>query len=71
VNWYEYAACKGKGDLFFAPPRERPPAKVIRVAQAHAICSVCPVRQECREEAKINDEFGIWGGLAEDEYAKA
>lgn len=71
MSWLERAACKGHGELFFAPPRERPPAKVIRVASAHALCAVCPVRVECRDSARACHEYGIWGGLREDEYAQA
>lgn len=33
--------------------------------EAKAICSVCPVREECLEHALLNKErFGLWGGLA-------
>ena len=37
-----------------------------REAKAKAVCSSCPVKLECLEEAKeIAEPFGIWGGLNE------
>ena len=35
-------------------------------AKAKAVCSGCPVKLECLEEAnEISEPFGVWGGLNE------
>ena len=37
-----------------------------REAKAKAVCSGCPVKIECLEEAnEISEPFGVWGGLNE------
>ena len=37
-----------------------------REAKAKAVCSGCPVKYECLEEAnEISEPFGVWGGLNE------
>ena len=37
-----------------------------REAKAKAVCSGCPVKFECLEEAnEISEPFGVWGGLNE------
>ena len=37
-----------------------------REAKAKAVCSGCPVKMECLEEAnEISEPFGVWGGLNE------
>lgn len=62
--WTDKAACKGKGEIFYAPPSERPQARLRREAIAIAICLSCPVIAECREEGR-DEEYGIWGGTTE------
>jgi WhiB family redox-sensing transcriptional regulator len=63
--WQEARACKdAHPDLFFGPEHESGKARVIRQAQAKALCATCPVREECLEYALERSEvFGIWGGL--------
>ncbi|MEV7416987.1 WhiB family transcriptional regulator [Streptomyces sp. NPDC089919] len=39
--------------------------------QAIAACGDCPVRFECRQWARENGEFGIWGGETDDEREAA
>ena len=35
-------------------------------AKAKAVCSGCPVKIECLDEAnEISEPFGVWGGLNE------
>ena len=37
-----------------------------REAKAKAVCSGCPVKIECLDEAnEISEPFGVWGGLNE------
>ena len=59
--WAAQAACKGQTALFF-PGRGQPD----QAARAKAICAGCPVRLECLE-AGLDEDYGIWGGLAADE----
>lgn len=63
------AACKGADpDLFFDAPAERVTAYKARVAKAKAVCAGCPVRAACLAYAlDSGQDYGIWGGLTEDE----
>lgn len=63
MEWTVQAACKGKTHLFFAPAREREAAREIRVADAIALCNLCPVRAECAGLAQ-DEEYGVWAGTA-------
>jgi WhiB family transcriptional regulator, redox-sensing transcriptional regulator len=53
--WELYAACcKVDPELFF---------DTALVEEAQAICSSCPVRRECLEDALAHPEqHGVWGG---------
>lgn len=68
ADWMDFAACKGKSFLFFAPPRERPQARAQREALAHQVCAGCPVVRDCRQAA--SGEFGIWAGESEDFFLR-
>lgn len=72
LDWRSKAACQGmRLDLFYGPDsgRETPEEKVIREAQAKAVCHGCPVRVDCLEERlRRADKYGIHGGLDEDEF---
>ncbi len=63
--WMDHAICHGRTDLFFAPHAERPPARLRREAAARQVCLRCPVRAECRDHARVNLEYGMWGGESE------
>jgi len=53
VDWTQEAACRGMSpDLFF---REDP-------NMAIAICSYCPVREDCYTYACKTGVDGVWGG---------
>ena len=53
-------ACHGKTELFFSE-------KTIDMRLAQIICSTCPMRVNCLEEARINPPFaGVWGGFVFD-----
>jgi WhiB family redox-sensing transcriptional regulator len=71
-DWHSRAACKtADPDLFFPPP-SRAKKRSRRGFRAKAICAACPVRTECLEYAVDNRiEFGVWGGLNEDERPRA
>jgi hypothetical protein len=61
VDWMKHAECKGMTHLFYEPHNEKENARTRREALARAICKVCPVAIECKEFARRNSEYGIWG----------
>lgn len=65
MSWMDDAACKGKTELFFSAPRERPAQKMLRELAAKMLCDGCPVRVPCKFAGE--HEFGIWGGMNEEE----
>jgi WhiB family transcriptional regulator, redox-sensing transcriptional regulator len=67
AGWQEHAACKGRTPLFFAPKAERPQARARREAKANQLCTACTVSATCREQARINHEYGYWGGESEED----
>lgn len=71
LEWTTEAACQGQTRHFFAPPGERPEARVVREAQAQEVCSTCHVLGECRDWAREHREYGYWGGESEEERAAA
>ncbi|MFN8034481.1 MAG: WhiB family transcriptional regulator [Acidimicrobiia bacterium] len=71
ISWIDDAACKGQNDLFFAPPGERPEARVVRERKARAICQGCVAVASCRSWAREQREYGFWGGESEEERAAA
>ncbi|MFI6055474.1 WhiB family transcriptional regulator [Streptomyces violascens] len=60
-NWQDAALCSGADpDLFFPEPGATDEA----LQEAKAICSRCPVRQDCLEAAlRAGERTGICGGL--------
>lgn len=67
IDWTQFANCKGKTRLFFAPKAERPQARARREAKAKSLCSACIVQETCRQFARENHEYGLWGGENEEE----
>lgn len=62
------AACRtADPDLFFTPAAEFMAAYEARVTKAKAVCAECPARDACLNWALEHSEYGIWGGLTEDE----
>ena len=53
--------------MFFAPKAERPQARARREAKARSLCDVCIVRDTCRDYARVNHEYGLWGAESEEE----
>lgn len=65
-SWQSNAACAGDmGSMFYPPVRaERKGLRVSRERRAKAVCTSCPVRDDCLDHALVNDErYGIWGGM--------
>jgi WhiB family redox-sensing transcriptional regulator len=65
--WVDDAACVGQTHLFFPPRAERPQARIRREAQARLLCGTCSVQAQCRQFARTNREYGMWGGESEEE----
>lgn len=67
--WQTQGACRDMdSNMFYYEDQERGPAKEKRIADAKAICAGCVVKEECLEFAlTINERYGIWGGLTEEE----
>ncbi|MCZ7528096.1 MAG: WhiB family transcriptional regulator [Acidimicrobiia bacterium] len=71
LTWMSRAVCRGESVLFFAPPGERPEARILRESKARAVCEQCPVLEPCRHWAREQREYGFWGGESEEERAAA
>lgn len=66
-NWRRRAACQGKDPELFFPVGSAGPA-LTQIAEAKKICARCPVLRACLVFAMATgQEYGIWGGLTEDE----
>jgi WhiB family redox-sensing transcriptional regulator len=67
TDWRDLGACNGEDPDLFAPDGTTGRwAKDI--AAAKAICNRCPVREQCLDWAlDTRQEYGILGGLTEDE----
>lgn len=68
-EWQERAKCRGTdSELFFLPYKARNAEKRNRIIEAKKVCSGCPVIGECLTYAlDTQQEFGVWGGMSEDE----
>lgn len=69
-TWQMKGLCRGNHSYLFFPPStvERKDERERREIKAKAICSVCPVKDDCLEFAvEIKEPYGIWGGLTETE----
>ena len=69
--WMDTGACRGMTHLFFPTTAERPQARERREALARSVCSGCNVQDMCRDFARDNHEYGLWGGESEDERHEA
>lgn len=63
-EWRERALCKGRADLFYAPPDNTRAEKA-----ALAVCDACPVAADCNRWvmglSRALDPGGVCGGLTE------
>lgn len=56
------------GNCRFHPPATFFPSDGVGVQIARAICSDCPVKEQCLEHALVNRiDHGVWGGASERE----
>jgi WhiB family transcriptional regulator, redox-sensing transcriptional regulator len=66
-SWRGRAACRRVDPDLFFPVGTSGPA-LDQVTRAKRLCLACPVRRPCLDWALRNGiQFGIWGGLTEDE----
>jgi WhiB family redox-sensing transcriptional regulator len=70
-SWQLQAACRGLPvSLFFHPWGERTTERTRRIQKAKQVCQECPVVFQCRSWAlQVQERYGIWGGLSEEERA--
>ncbi|MCW2494089.1 WhiB family transcriptional regulator [Jatrophihabitans sp.] len=68
-DWQGSAACRGLDTAnFYHPENERGPSRVKREQQAKAVCSSCPVLENClRWALNAREPYGVWGGLSTEE----
>ena len=60
-EWQYEGSCRSlDSEMFFHPDGERGPRRRNRENAAKAVCASCPVVQE---------PYGIWGGMSEDDRA--
>lgn len=71
-DWQLKAACRGEDpNTFFHPMNERTTARARRIEAAKVVCNSCPVKNECADHAfRVQEPYGVWGGLSEEERAK-
>jgi WhiB family redox-sensing transcriptional regulator len=70
-EWQYKGACRDLDpEAFFHPDGERGPRRRNREMAAKAVCASCPVIAACRAHAlAVQEPYGIWGGLSEDDRA--
>jgi WhiB family redox-sensing transcriptional regulator len=65
--WISAAACIGWDPELFFPVGSSGPA-LEQIAEAKAVCTTCPVRDDCLEWSLATfQDAGVWGGLDEEE----
>jgi WhiB family redox-sensing transcriptional regulator len=66
-EWRYNAACAGTEDLNLFFPVGTGADAIVQTEAAKAVCGPCPVRAECLTFALDTDQYGVWGGMSEDE----
>lgn len=67
TDWFDEAPCKGQTQLFFAQAKEGIRERRARERKAIFLCLSCPHMIKCRDYARKNREYGIWGGETEEQ----
>ncbi|MET7982110.1 MULTISPECIES: WhiB family transcriptional regulator [unclassified Streptomyces] len=66
-NWREGASCRTVDPDLFFPIGSTGPA-VLQIQEAKAVCTGCPVREQCLSWAlDTGQTVGVWGGTSEAE----
>ena len=67
IDWRHDAACRDEDPELFYPIGNLGPA-LLQVEQAKAVCRRCPVTRQCLAFAlDAGEDFGVWGGMSEEE----
>ncbi|MFE7118528.1 WhiB family transcriptional regulator [Streptomyces sp. NPDC057654] len=71
TEWLLLAACREEEPELFFPIGNTTPA-LLQTEEAKDVCRRCPVMEQCRRWAlETAEEYGIWGGLSENERSAA
>lgn len=71
LTWLDSAGCRGLDTELFFPAGPKGPGR-READEAKAVCQTCPVRQQCASWALATaQEYGIWGGMDEEERVRA
>lgn len=65
-TWRDDGACLSEPVSLFFPDGEKG-RNAVQAEQAKAVCARCPVLYECLKAALDGNEYGIWGGMTEQE----
>ncbi|MER5781287.1 WhiB family transcriptional regulator [Streptomyces mobaraensis] len=67
MDWRHNAVCREEDPELFFPIGNTGPA-LLQIEEAKAVCRHCPVMEQCLQWAlESGQDFGVWGGLSEDE----
>ena len=67
LDWRDRAECTKYDPELFFPTGNKGPA-LMQIEEAKAVCRECPVIDTCLKWAlDTGQDFGVWGGLSEDE----
>lgn len=64
-DWRDDARCKEMDPDLFFPAGTTGPA-LLQIEAAKEVCRQCTVREDCLEDG-LREEYGIWGGITEEE----
>jgi hypothetical protein len=66
VDWKQ-AACKDLPTNFFYKIEDRGVSKLIDIDVFRFTCVPCPIWRQCLNYATHNEDFGVWGGMTNEE----
>lgn len=70
MGWRDDAVCRDKDPEMFFPVGTGAPAQ-LQTAAAKSVCRGCPVVPECLDTAMRGEDWGVWGGMSEQERRAA
>jgi WhiB family redox-sensing transcriptional regulator len=67
ASWRRLAACQSVSPELFFPVAASGRSRE-QTERAKAVCATCSVRRQCLQYAlAANEEYGVWGGMTEEE----
>lgn len=66
LKWHHQAECRDEDPELFFPIGNTGPAQ-LWIEDAKTVCRRCPVADACLQWALENAEYGVFGGMSEDE----